>query len=41
MNEDQEWNSVWHGDLVPSRTVCQPKGLSLHLYEYQAKGLTW
>ena len=40
-NEEYSWISSWYGDLIPSRNVCQPKGLSLCLYDYQAKGLTW
>lgn len=36
-----DWDSVNHGLLAPLRCAAQPRSLSLHLYEYQAKGLAW
>ena len=39
--DSYHWKHKWHGELVPSGSSCQPKGLSLSLYDYQAKGLAW
>lgn len=34
-------SNAYHGSLEPLQGAKQPKGLSLQLYDYQAKGLAW
>ena len=36
-----DWNNAWKNYLCPPRSVCQPKGLNVKLYTYQAQALSW
>lgn len=36
-----DWDGVHHSIFAPTHSSCQPKGLKLTLYDYQAKGLSW
>ena len=35
------WDAAWKNYLCPPRSVCQPEGLSVKLYSYQAQALSW
>ena len=39
--QNLNWDAPWKNYLCPPRSVCQPEGLSVKLYSYQAQVLSW